>query len=349
MLSHALKRQLNKPRQAAVGRCARAWLICLFLIQGLLTATAAAANRLIEVKHTQAGGTLVRSTAYTWDLADNLTAWTDTDHGRNQTSSAALTYDAAERKTQEAITYPSGAKLKKTWDRLPCAVNSFPADTVVHAKPQGASLQDAQQAQATLKAISQLQVGDEVLAIAEWKDKGTASQQDQRLSYEKVTDFFTSYKEQTLIHLTLASGEQLTATEGHPFKTLEGWRDAVMLKKGGKLLLKGGDETSEPAVEITDIQTERKTLPVYNIEVANAHTYFVGIDGVGVHNGRCTPWKDLKPFKGKTKTDGKKLYEKDYTHKDMEVYDKRGNHLGSADMSTGEMTKPPVPGRTIRR
>lgn len=111
-----------------------------------------------------------------------------------------------------------------------------------------------------------------------------------------------------------ANGEQLTATEGHPFKT-----------------------------------TERKTLPVYNIEMANAHTYFVGIDGVGVHNSKCTPWKDLKPFKGKTKTDGKKLYEKDYTHKDMGGYEKRGNHLGSADMNTGEMTKLPVPGRTIRR
>ena len=145
------------------------------------------------------------------------------------------------------------------------------------------------QAQATLKAISQLQVGDEVLAIAEWKDKGNKLKQDQRLSYEKVTDIFTSYKEQTIIHLTLANGEQLIATEGHPFKTLEGWRDAVMLKKGGKLLLKGGDADSEPAVEITDIGTERKTLPVFNIEVANAHTYFIGIDGVGVHNGRCTP------------------------------------------------------------
>lgn len=69
-----------------------------------------------------------------------------------------------------------------------------------------------------------------------------------------------------------------------------------------------------------------------------------------MHNaGPCPPWKNLKPHKGKTKTDGDKLYEKDYTHKDMEVYDKRGNHLGSADMNTGEMIKPPVPGRKIRR
>jgi len=64
---------------------------------------------------------------------------------------------------------------------------------------------------------------------------------DRRLSYEKVTDVYTSYKAQTLVHLTLDGGQTLTATEGHPFKTADGWRDAIMLKKGGKLLLKGGD------------------------------------------------------------------------------------------------------------
>ena len=78
-----------------------------------------AANRLIEVKHTQAGGTLVRTTAYTWDPEGNLTAWTDTDHSRNQASSAALTYDAAKRKTQEAITYPSGTTLSYQYSYSP--------------------------------------------------------------------------------------------------------------------------------------------------------------------------------------------------------------------------------------
>jgi hypothetical protein len=61
--------------------------------------------------------------------------------------------------------------------------------------------------------------------------------------------------------LGLANGERLTATEGHPFKTAEGWHDAVTLKKGGKLLLKGADADSEPAVKIVEIRAERKTLP----------------------------------------------------------------------------------------
>ena len=111
--------------------------------------------------------------------------------------------------------------------------------------------------------------------------------QDQSLSYEKVTDVITSLKEQTLVHLKLANGETLTATEGHPFKTTLGWRDAVLLKKGGKLLLKGGDADTEPSIKIVDVRTERKTLPVFNIEVANAHTFFIGVDGEVVHNAIC--------------------------------------------------------------
>jgi Pretoxin HINT domain len=111
--------------------------------------------------------------------------------------------------------------------------------------------------------------------------------------YEKVTDTFSSVKQQTLLHITLSNGQTLQATQGHPFKTSEGWRDAILLKKGGKLLLKGGDaddaaNNASPAeryTTITNIRTEVKTLPVFNLEVANLHTFFVGEDGVVVHNG----------------------------------------------------------------
>jgi RHS repeat-associated protein len=162
---------------------------------------------------------------------------------------------------------------------------SFPSDTLVHVKPEGASAQDAQQSKATLKPISELQVGDEVLAFSEWLGKGAIGQSDQRLSYEKVTDLYTSNKPQKLIHLTLDDGQTISATESHPFKTTDGWRDAVMLKKGEKLLLKGGDD--ERFATIADIRVENKTLPVFNLEVANAHTFFVGQDGVLVHNARA--------------------------------------------------------------
>lgn len=55
----------------------------------------------------------------------------------------------------------------------------------------------------------------------------------------------------------------------------------------------------------------------------------------------------MKNFRKGIKTDGERLYEWDYTHGDVEVYNYRGQHLGSADPETGQMTKPPVPGRTI--
>jgi RHS repeat-associated protein len=138
-------------------------------------------------------------------------------------------------------------------------VNSFTAETLVHVMPAGASESDAQTAQAVLKPIGELQLGDKVLALAEWKDAGNArtdagDKLDARLAYERITDIYTSRKEQ--VHLTLDNDEQLTATEGHPFKTSEGWRDAVLLKRGGKLLLKGsgdGDGSYQFAFNNLDI------------------------------------------------------------------------------------------------
>ena len=126
-------------------------------------------------------------------------------------------------------------------------MNSFTPETLVHVKPEGAKDEDAQAAEAELKPIGESKPGDEVLAWPEWKDAGNNKPADPRFSYEKVTDVFTSLREQKLIYIELETGETLTATEGHPFRTTEGWRDAILLKKGGKLLLKGtGENDSDP-------------------------------------------------------------------------------------------------------
>jgi Restriction endonuclease fold toxin 9 len=129
---------------------------------------------------------------------------------------------------------------------------------------------------------------------------------DSAESYQKVTHLMNSIKEQTLYHITLDNGDTFQATAGHPFKTNEGWRDAVMLKKGGKLLLRGGDSDSaanlplpqagegrgegaagsERYATITDIREEVQTIRMFNFEVAQLHTYFIGVDGVVVHNAR---------------------------------------------------------------
>ena len=177
---------------------------------------------------------------------------------------------------------------KKAWDAIGCATgfNSFAADTLVHVKPDEAMAGDAKAGKSRLKPINQINVGDEVLSFAEWKDKGKSGKMDRRLSYEKVTDVYTSYKAQTLVRLTLDDGQTLTATDGHPFKTADGWRDAIMLNKDGKLLLKGGDIDTDAGrtATVAEVRTEQRTLPVLNLEVANAHTYFVGVGGELVHN-----------------------------------------------------------------
>jgi RHS repeat-associated protein len=168
--------------------------------------------------------------------------------------------------------------------------NSFAAETHVHVRPKKAGDADATHGKTELKAIKDLKIGDEVLAFAEWKDKGhlrsdTGDRLDERLSYEKVTDIATSYREQRIVHITLDDGSTIEATDGHPFRTTEGWRDAILLKKGGQLLLKGTDEAdSERIKAINDVREEAKTVPVFNIEVANAHTFFIGDQGVLVHN-----------------------------------------------------------------
>ncbi|MFO1262195.1 MAG: Hint domain-containing protein [Rhodoferax sp.] len=128
-------------------------------------------------------------------------------------------------------------------------------------------------------------------------------------SYQKVTQVYTTPERiRTLVHITLDNGQTLTATDGHPFKTLDGWRDAVLLKKGGKLLLGGGEE--DPAAplaqpryaRIADVRIEQERITTYNLEVAQLHTFLVGGDGVVVHNGfgsyTCT-FKSGKKYHGK--------------------------------------------------
>ena len=63
-------------------------------------------------------------------------------------------------------------------------------------------------------------------------------------------------------------------------------------------------------------------------------------------------FNSFEKVKGKTyRTSGKgrdrRYYDWDYTHNDIEVYDRNGNHLGSMDPTTGEMYKDAVAGRKL--
>jgi hypothetical protein len=58
-------------------------------------------------------------------------------------------------------------------------------------------------------------------------------------------------------------------------------------------------------------------------------------------------WRSFLPYRGITRTNGlqgraARYYEWDFTHNDIEVYDRNGNHLGSMNPVTGEMYKGPA-------
>ena len=84
-----------------------------------------------------------------------------------------------------------------------------------------------------------------------------------------------------LVHIRL-NGEEITTTPTHPFYVPQkGWTDAVELRAGDRLQLLNGEY-----VIIEQVQHELLESPVnvYNFEVADFHTYYVGSTSILVHN-----------------------------------------------------------------
>ena len=73
--------------------------------------------------------------------------------------------------------------------------------------------------------------------------------------------------------------DTLKATEEHPFYANKQWTAAKDLRKGASILLLSG------MFGIVDSVATIDTLATtYNFEVAQTHNYFVGTEGVLVHN-----------------------------------------------------------------
>jgi hypothetical protein len=58
-------------------------------------------------------------------------------------------------------------------------------------------------------------------------------------------------------------------------------------------------------------------------------------------------WRNLSPFRGGIKTDGDNYYTYDRRHGEIEVFNKRGDHLGTKNAVTGAWEKAPNPGRRL--
>lgn len=80
------------------------------------------------------------------------------------------------------------------------------------------------------------------------------------------------------------NGETISATPSHPFYVYKfGWTLAGSLKAGDVLVLSNGELVT---VEWVQHEILESPVKVYNFEVEDFHTYFVGESSVLVHN-RC--------------------------------------------------------------
>lgn len=83
-----------------------------------------------------------------------------------------------------------------------------------------------------------------------------------------------------LVHV-FAGGEEIIATPAHPFYSpVKGWTEAVHLRAGDILVLVNGEYAVVEKVQHEILETP---VTVYNFQVEDYHTYYVG-RGVLVHN-----------------------------------------------------------------
>jgi len=121
-------------------------------------------------------------------------------------------------------------------------------------------------------AIEQLEVGDLVWA----KNVETG-----RVELRPVVGLFMREGRESIDVVFDADGqrETLRTTDDHPFWTARGWVEVRHLRIGDRITLGGRGHAT-----ILSIAPTNEISTVYNFEVDEFHTYFVGNQGVLVHN-----------------------------------------------------------------
>ena len=119
--------------------------------------------------------------------------------------------------------------------------------------------------------IENISVGDNV-----WSQNPETGENGLR----KVVKTF-KYKTKELVHLHVEGGK-ITTTPEHPFYVVKnGWVKASYLRAGDILLLQSGEYV---VVELIQHEILEAPVTVYNFEVEDFHTYYVGNIGILVHN-----------------------------------------------------------------
>ena len=121
------------------------------------------------------------------------------------------------------------------------------------------------------KPIEEIEVGDKVLSENELTGE---------VAVKTVTETYINETDE-LVHIGV-NGETISATPSHPFYVDKlGWTLARSLKAGDVLVLSNGELVT---VEWVQHEILESPIKVYNFEVQDFHTYFVGECGVLVHN-----------------------------------------------------------------
>ena len=120
--------------------------------------------------------------------------------------------------------------------------------------------------------IEEIEVGDKVLS----EDETTGE-----VAVKTVTETYINETDE-LIHIGV-NGETISATPTHPFYVDKlGWTLARSLRAGDVLVLSNGELVT---VEWVQHEILESPIKVYNFEVQDFLTYFVGENRVFVHNG----------------------------------------------------------------
>ena len=161
------------------------------------------------------------------------------------------------------------------------------------------------------KPIEDIEEGDVVIATD--PDTGETTE-------KKVVETFVNETDE-LIYLTV-NGEEIITTPTHPFYVPEkGWTDAEDLRAGDMLVLVNGNYV---VIERTEHEILEQPITVYNFEVEDFHTYYVGEQSLLVHNAKCPNDSPLS-----------------YTYKNGK-YEKADYHSGK---TTGRKDPAPVDGQ----
>ena len=127
---------------------------------------------------------------------------------------------------------------------------------------------------AGLVAIEKIKAGDVVISTN--PDTLEAAPKTVLETYVRQVD--------KLVHLTI-NGEGIVTTDNHPFYVQgRGFIDAGNLLVGDKLISVNGEDL---LIEDYYIELTEEPVSVYNFQVEDFHTYFVGKCAVWVHNAEC--------------------------------------------------------------